>query len=258
MVAITLTSDWIQGDSYEGMLRGEICKLSQEPAVPPLALHTVSNHIRSFDVRMGVFVLKQVFSHFPLGSIHILAVQAQPTDRLPMVIAYFLGHYFISVNDGRFSLLFDSAPDWVRAVYATEHTFSELDCYIKAIRAIVTNRIESLTLPGEMKSEVIQGVVTESNCIIGQVVYLDSYGNGITNISRALYDKIGKGRQLTIYIQGPYTKIQCISQHYSDVRPGALVALFNSAGFLEVAVFMGNLALLENVSLYAEVQIQFY
>ncbi|HNY24492.1 MAG TPA: hypothetical protein PKM89_06970, partial [Bacteroidales bacterium] len=73
----------------------------------------------------------------------------------------------------------------------------------------------------------------------------------------ALFEKTGRGRAFRIYIQGPYTKVERMWHQYGGVRPGELQALFNSAGLLELCIYLGNLAVLENVSLYDEIQIQF-
>ncbi|MFA5661941.1 MAG: SAM-dependent chlorinase/fluorinase, partial [Bacteroidales bacterium] len=249
MPVVTVTSDWNKRDFYAGSLEGGLLGLA--------SLYDITHQINPFDVRMGVFVLRQAYSRYPSGSIHILAVQAHATDQLPMSVASYDGHYFITVNDGRFSLLFDREPDWVRAVYTAPGPFSELDAYIKAVKAIVENRLEDLTLPAVMKTEVRPSAVAQKDYIIGQVIYIDSYGNAVTNISGTLFEKVGAGRKFCIYLQGPYTKIEKISEGYSGVRPGELLALFNSAGLLELAVFLGNLSSLENIGLYDEIQIQF-
>lgn len=249
MPVVTVTSDWNKRDFYAGSLEGGLLGLA--------SLYDITHQINPFDVRMGVFVLRQAYSRYPSGSIHILAVQAHATDQLPMSVASYDGHYFITVNDGRFSLLFDREPDWVRAVYTAPGPFSELDAYIKAVKAIVENRLEDLTLPAVMKTEVRPSAVAQKDYIIGQVIYIDSYGNAVTNISGTLFEKVGAGRKFCIYLQGPYTKIEKISEGYSGVRPGELLALFNSAGLLELAVFLGNLSSMENIGLYDELQIQF-
>lgn len=242
MAIVTVTSDWSKRDYYAAALEGSLLGVA--------SLYEISHHIQPFDVRMGVYVLKQAYSKFPAGSIHILAIQAQATDQMPMSIALYRKHYFITVNDGRFSLLFDENPEWIRALVHREDTFSELETYVKGVKAIVEGVLDDRTLPTEMKTETRQDPVAEKDYLLGQVVYIDSYGNAITNISKTLFEKIGKGRRFNIFLQGPYTRIEKISTHYTKVRPGHLVALFNAADCLELAICMGNLAALENLAVY--------
>jgi len=249
MPVVTITSDWNKRDYYAGALEGGLL------GIAPVC--EITHQINPFDVRMGVFVLRQTYSRYPSGSIHILAVQAQATDQLPMSVIFYEGHYFVTVNDGRLSLLFDHEPEWIRTVYTTPGTFSEIDAYLKVIKAIIEGKLEDKTLPAEMKTEVRPSAVAEKDYIMGQVIYIDSYGNAITNVSRSLFEKVGEGRSFRIFLQGPYTKIEKLSENYGGVRPGELLALFNSAGLLELAVFMGNLSSLENIGLYDEIQIQF-
>lgn len=249
-MVVTLVSDWNKSDYYTGALQGALTGLA--------TLQVISQQINSFDVRMGMFVLRRVFPHYPAGTVHIMAVQAQSTDTLPMCLVFYDGHYFITVNDGRLSLLFDHEPQWVRAICASDSSFSELECYVKGVRAIVADKIEEWTLPARMKTEVVQCAVAEKDFIVGQVIYIDSYGNAITNITRSVFEKSGAGRPFHLYVQGPYTKITHLSTQYGGVRPGELIALFNSADLLEIAVYLGNLAVLESLSLYAEIQIQFH
>lgn len=93
--------------------------------------------------------------------------------------------------------------------------------------------------------------------INGQVVYIDSYGNAITNIGRELFDKAGGGRPFEIILHTPSTKITTLANYYGDAAPGELLGLFNSAGYLEFAVNKGNLAQLESIATGASVRIKF-
>ncbi|HNY24462.1 MAG TPA: SAM-dependent chlorinase/fluorinase, partial [Bacteroidales bacterium] len=174
MPVVTLTSDWKRQDYYSGILKGELLGIA--------SLVTITNEINPFDVRMGVFVLRQVFRYYPNGTIHLLAVQAQATDQMPMAVAFYEQQYFISINDGRFSLLFDSGPEWIRAICTSVHTMAEVEAYVKGIRAVVEDKLNVMTLPAEMMTEVNPSPVSEENYIMGQVIYIDSYGNAITNV----------------------------------------------------------------------------
>lgn len=58
-------------------------------------------------------------------------------------------------------------------------------------------------------------------------------------------------------MQGPYTKINKISHPYSQNNPGELLAIFNSLGFLEIAINLGSLAQTESITLASEIRIKF-
>ena len=68
------------------------------------------------------------------------------------------------------------------------------------------------------------------------MVYIDDYGNVITNISRTAFKEFGKGRPFEIQLRTSRMSIRKVSEHYEDVQVGKEVAVFNYAGLLEIAM----------------------
>ena len=256
MAIITITSDWKEGDYYLGALKGALFSLRSG-----IDIVEITNAIPSFDVLQEVFILKNSFRHFPKESIHLMGVMSEPSQEAPMVVIYAEGHYFIGVNDGRFSLLFDNPPSICFEIEKDKSmpysTFSALEFFKEGVDIILSNTFESRTRASRIKTEVISGVVYNEESIVGRVIYIDSFGNIITNIEKRLFDTIQQGRRYIIFIQGPYTKLEQISYDYRDVAPGKMVALFNSLGLLEIAMNQSNLSELEGLTLSTEVRIKF-
>ena len=96
----------------------------------------------------------------------------------------------------------------------------------------------------------------DESTINGSVIYIDSFRNAITNISRELFDQIGKGRPFEIFVQSNHYKINRINKKYSDSSTGEMLALFNSLGLLEIAINSGNAADLLNLSVNSVVRIK--
>ena len=256
MVIVTITSDWRDGSYYLGALKGAILSLSQSVTVVE-----ITNSIPSFDILQEAFVLKSCYNHFPEGSIHLMCVMSEPMHDAPMVILYAEGHYFIGVNDGRFSHLFSNPPaicfEILRERSRFESTFSSLELFRNGIEIILSNSFENKTVASDVKEETIAEVVYNDNGIVGKVLYIDSFGNAITNIEKRLFDTLQRGRGYTIYARGPYNKISKISKGYRDSLPGAAIALFNSLGLLELAINQGNISELEGLTPSSEVRIKF-
>ena len=93
-------------------------------------------------------------------------------------------------------------------------------------------------------------VTDNGNKIIGSVIYIDNYGNVVTNIHKNFFEAYRKGRSFEI--QARSTKVSCIHNKYSDIinfeldksqRKGAgdLLALFNSASYIELAIYKSDL-----------------
>lgn len=100
--------------------------------------------------------------------------------------------------------------------------------------------LEEIGIPVEnLKMRSIFRPIAEENVIKGTVIYIDSYGNVITNISRSLFVSTGKGRGFSVNFRRDDYNINTISHSYSDVPVGEKVALFSSSGFLEIAINKG-------------------
>ena len=256
MVIVTITSDWRDGSYYLGALKGAILSLSQSVTVVE-----ITNSIPSFDILQEAFVLKSCYSHFPEGSIHLMCVMSEPAYDAPMVILYTEGHYFIGINDGRFSHMFNNPPaicfEILREKSRFGSTFSSLELFKKGVDIIIGNSFEKRTVVSDVKKETIAEVVYNEDAIVGRVIYIDSFGNAITNIEKRLFDSLQRGRTYTIYANGPYNKINKISKGYKDTLPGTTVALFNSVALLELAVNQGNISELEGLMPSSEVRIKF-
>ena len=134
-----------------------------------------------------------------------------------------------------------------------ESNFPVLDVFVKVACHIA--RGGTLEVIGKPISKIkqltgIKPVVNpENNQIIGNVIYIDNYGNVISNINKALFEKIGKGRKFTI--QARSIKFTKVYNRYSDfinfenpknkrVEDGKKLALWNSSNYLELSIYKSN------------------
>ncbi|GAL82545.1 hypothetical protein JCM19274_2321 [Algibacter lectus] len=85
--------------------------------------------------------------------------------------------------------------------------------------------------------------------IVGSVIYIDNYGNVVTNIKRSFFESVQKGRDFEISARN--YKFKKIHLKYSDIvnfdipaekrqDEGRKLVVFNSGGFLEISVFKSN------------------
>jgi S-adenosylmethionine hydrolase len=81
----------------------------------------------------------------------------------------------------------------------------------------------------------------ENNIIEGQIIFIDSFENIIVNITREQFEEQRKDRNFRIVFKRD-EEITRISETYADVGEGEKLALFNSAGYLEIAINKGNAA----------------
>ena len=77
--------------------------------------------------------------------------------------------------------------------------------------------------------------------IDGQIIFIDNFENVVINITHEEFEKQRKGRHFKIVFKREEV-IERISESYADVPEGEKLALFNSAGYLEIAINKGNAA----------------
>ena len=89
----------------------------------------------------------------------------------------------------------------------------------------------------------------DQNQIIGSVIYIDNFGNVITNITEKIFKEVSKTRPFTINARN--VKFNKIFKNYSDAidfkiekkdreEDGKSLAIFNSLGYLQLCVYKSN------------------
>ncbi len=249
MSIITLTSDMGLQDHYVGALKGFILK-----QCPNAVLIDISHHVQPFNILQASFFVQNCINDFPEGTIHLIAVNSEPVinfgrpedGKFPSIMKY-KGQYFVSTDNGIFSLLLkDAVPEKIYRIDGAVSSPDALRYPAKNILAKAAAQLAngiSLDEIGEKvehynKAFAVNAVI-EENLIKGTVIHIDHYGNAITNITEELFRRIGNDEPFTIFFRRKEYFIDEISLTYSDVPEGEKLALFNSAGHLEIAINKG-------------------
>lgn len=256
MPVITLTTDLGLKDHYVSAVKGAI--LSQ---LPDVTIVDVSHDVPPFDMFYAAYMVKNAFVNFPPGSVHIIGVNAQLDPEAPFAGVQAKGHYFIGADNGTFSLLFDLQPDLVVDLNLKPEpdslSFPLRDIFVKA--ACHLARGGTLEIIGTRKEgfreRTLFRPVIEGNMLRGTVIYIDSYGNVICNITRDLFKEAARGREFNISF-GRYS-IDTISQTYNDVSHSEILAMFNSAGYLELAMNQGKISSLLGIKHGSTITVSF-
>jgi S-adenosyl-L-methionine hydrolase (adenosine-forming) len=252
---ITLLTDWSNNDHYFSALQGKL--LSR---LPEARIINLSNHIPVFGIVQASFVLRNSFFLFPQGTIHIVGVNSEASDVNPHVVVSHEGHLFIGADNGIFGLVFNDKPYKAIKLPLKFTTFPELDVFADAAIFLAgKGNMNSLGEPFDKLYLPVPLRATIDNSIInGSVIYIDSYNNAITNITKEVFERVGQGRRYEILVQSNYNKITKINTFYNETSNGELLALFNSLGLLEIAIYKGSAADLLNLGQNATVRIRFF
>ncbi|HEX4886426.1 MAG TPA: SAM-dependent chlorinase/fluorinase [Luteibaculaceae bacterium] len=240
MPVITLTTDLGTRDYYVAAVKGTILSIC-----PEAILVDVSHDIVPFDLFQAAFVIKNAYHHFPPGSIHIIGVDVSGRTSVKALAAQYNGHYFLASDNGIFSMLFDDTPEVVTAIqFGAELQvvpFPLRDILAVAAGQLAIHRNIELFGPRVqtyLERNTFNPVVTNSE-IRGQVVYIDGYGNAITNVTKSLFYRVGESREFALYFTSMNQPIRKISMYYDDVAEGERLALFTSSGHLQISINKG-------------------
>lgn len=256
MAIITLTSDWNNSDNYVGAVKGSILSLC--PSIP---LVDISHQVQPFNIAQAAYILRNCYKHFPEGTVHVCAVLSDTKENRPHLVVKNHEQYFISADNGIFGLMFPDGWDYAIKLPQSENpTFPTLSTLVPAACSLAQGKaIEEM---GDEYLDVYKQIplrpTIDESVISGSIIYIDSYKNVISNVSKELFDRVGKGRRFEILVQSNYNKTTKISTTYYDVLPGELVTLFNSSNLLEVAIHNGTASTLLNLDIGSTVRIKFY
>ena len=257
MAIITLTSDWGSKDHYIGAVKGAI--LSK---MPDTNIVDITHSIASFEIEQAAFVVRNCYTYYPKGTVHIIAINTEESEIHPHTVIEHEGQYFIGTDNGIFSMIFDEKPDKIFELNIPQdsdfYTFSTRDRFVKAaIHLASGNKVEELGTPKDgLIEKILLHPVIDHNLLKGHVIHIDNYQNLITNIKKPLFMDMRKERKFGIFFRT--YEINKISESYSDVPIGEILALFGSNGHLEIAINQGNASGLLGMNTKDAIRIEFF
>jgi S-adenosylmethionine hydrolase len=256
MPVITLTTDWGTTDHYVAAFKGGLLSLH-----PEATLVDVSHSVPSFDSMRAAFIFKNCYNFFPSGSIHLVSVGSLPSQNSGWLAIEDNSSLILCRNDGFFTLVAERQPQKAVVISNSEKitVANERNFLLSAINSLIEKKqIDSL---GEKVQSVLERSLLmptlEENLIRGTVVYIDSFGNAITNITKEFFETERKNRAIEIDFPRKDVIVTGISKHYRDAARGQMLVLFNSSGYLEIAQNQGDAAGLYGLEYGDQIRIQF-
>ena len=252
MSIITLTTDFGTKDHFVGAVKGAIYS-----ELPEAKIVDITHHISPFNIPETAYVLKNSYKSFPEGTVHIIGVDSELSADNKHIALELDNHYFVCPDNGLICMITkDIKPTKVVEINIhdrIESSFPVLDVFVQV--ACFISRGGNLGVIGKEIStyremtEIQPRVNQDQTIITGGVIYIDNYGNVISNISQKLFSEVGKGRNFKISAaRYNFTKIlnkynEVVDPNSADKRQfdGNRLAIFNSAGYLEIAVYKSNL-----------------
>ena len=251
MSIITLTTDYGLKDHFVGALKGKI--LSEYPEA---TIIDISHDIDPFNTVEASYIIGASYASFPKGTVHLIGVDLEFNKENQHIVMQWNDNYFIAADNGILSMLSQKiVPQKIVTINIHDrlpNDASDLDVFVKVACHIAKGGLLNI-IGKELKNikQVVdlQAVIAnDGNSLKGYVIYIDHFGNVVTNISKKQFLEVAKGRPYEIVMQ---TKnIKTILPNYSAIASsekyeiknyeGEKLAIFNEAGFLEIAIFRSN------------------
>ena len=256
MPLLTLTSDIGQQDFLIGAVKGQLLK-----TIEKFTLVDISHNLSPFNYPQAAYVCRNAIKNFPVGTFHLILVNLFDEKPEHMLLAEHNGHFIGCADNGLLTMILEEVPQKTVAL-ALDKNLQKNTLYCASVFARAFNEL----LDGKKIEEIGDAGVSihvknplrpmlGSDYIEGQIIFIDNFENVIVNIHRDEFEEQRKGRSFKIVFKRDEV-IDRISDTYADVNEGEKLALFNSAGYLEIAINKGNAAGLLGLQNFSEKQLQ--
>lgn len=241
---ITLTTDFGAGSHYVAAAKGVILALN-----PEVRILDLSHDIPAQDLRQAAFFLTATLPYFPPETLHVVVVDPGVGSERAILYVELANLRLLAPDNGCWTWLLEGGRRKPRVIRLTEKRFwrSRVSATFHG-RDIFAPVAANLSLgldPRELGPIVSDWIRLdrpaphrEGNTIAGEVLFVDHFGNLITNIPGEELMRDDHPKQ--VRIDG--VEVSHIVRTYSDAEPGTLVALVSSSEWLEVAVNQGDAA----------------
>jgi S-adenosylmethionine hydrolase len=233
MTVVTLLSDFGTRDGFAAAMKGVVLSI-----VPQARIVDATHDIAAGDIEAGAWVLRQYWSLYPAGTVHVAVVDPGVGSRRGALAVEADDRFIVAPDNGLVTRVLDSASSW-RCVAIKDLRF---------VRPVVSATFHGRDIFAPVAAHLAAGVLLEElgprledpvmmpierptrseQDVCGRVVHIDRFGNLITDIPADWIDERWVFRIGELWV-GP------LKSSYSEVDIGGLVAVIGSADTLEIA-----------------------
>jgi S-adenosylmethionine hydrolase len=251
MSIITLTTDFGLKDHFVGALKGKLISEHSE-----VQIVDISHDVDLFNISEASYIINASYNSFPKGTVHLIGIDSERTHENKHIALQWNDHFFVCADNGILSILTQKIiPQKIVEINIHDRLpegSSDLDVFVKVAchlskggaLSVIGKEIKQIKIINELQAVA----ASDLSSIKGYVVYIDHFGNCVTNISKKMFAEIGKNRSFEIKFGNK--NIKKIHSGYSDFKisekytlkdfEGEKLALFNEADFLEIAIYKSN------------------
>lgn len=242
MAIITLTSDIGQQDYLVGAVKGQLAQIN-----PAFNIMDISHELSPFNYPQAAYVCRNAIKNFPPHTYHIILVNLFEKKPEQMLLVFHKEQYLLCADNGLLTMILEGRPEMVIGLpldkTAIKNTLYCVSVMGQAIQKLINGSgLLDIGIPDPPFTEKNHlRPLFGDNWIEGQIIFIDHFENVIVNITREEFEQHRKGRSFRIVFKRD-EMIDKICESYADAGEGEKLAIFNSAGYLEIAMRKGNAA----------------
>ncbi len=231
---LTLTTDFSDSGGFVAQLKAKILSLFKND----VTIIDITHNISPFNAIEAAYIVRTTVPAFQQDSIHIVVVDPGVGSKRDIVAVKFNSSYIIAPDNESLSMIEPELTIKLNRQMINAHSSKTFEAYgimVPAAYLLYKNGIESLGEKSTLRTAKLFPV-KRGRLIKGKIVYIDRFGNCITNIEGYLF----ANKFNSIKIKN--IKFNHISMTYSDAISGDATALINSSGFLEFSLYKNSFA----------------
>lgn len=253
---ITLTTDFGYKDPFIGEMKGVILSINSSATIVD-----ITHGIAPFNIIECDFVISSSRRYFPPGSIHIVVVDPGVGSSRRPIIVEADGQFFVGPDNGVFTSIIKEAGK-IRCVNITNESYmlskDSSTFHGRDIFAPVAAWLSLGKDAAEMGDQIHDCILADipvptllPDGLHGEVLYLDQFGNAVTNIIRK--DLLNFGDRYSVSIK---EHVVVRVDHYAQAVPGVISCLINSSGHLEIFCFQGDASHLFDIEVGEKIKVK--
>lgn len=245
---VSLLTDFGHQDPFVGTMKGVILSLCPDAVLVDLCHETAA-----YDVASGSFLLQSTVRFFPPGTIHVAVVDPGVGGPRRAILARIDEQLFLAPDNGLLSYpMACGSVRMVRAITAPEYLLQPVSATFhgRDVFAPAAGHLARGTPPERFGPEIADAVrfaiprpsLEAAGTLAGEVIWIDRFGNCITNIGREEIEAFSAGAADRIRILAGDRPVGRLLRFFAEAGPGGCGAIIGSTGHLELFAYQGNLA----------------
>lgn len=253
MSIITLTSDYGNTDYRVAAIKGAILTMKSD-----VTIIDISHDIQAYNLAQTSYIVRNAFAYFPADSVHIIATDSFFSAQRKAILYKAKQQYFVAADNGVLSLIFyNTKPDEIYEITLNNRfddvvNFPATDIFVPVAVHLANGGLPEIIgrkFKNPKQIKYVKPVFQKSEkMIVGEVMYIDHFGNIVTNISKDFFEK-NMINYLDFVVRVRNISFGKIYKFYTDVVSdweneresyGKPIVIFNEAGLMELSIYKGD------------------